>query len=318
MTEIALISLDGLDPRTIYDNEDRLPNIKEVNNTGMHGIWSTPGHTIPSYISTLTGRQYNVINFHWDEGRGDYQQHRQVKHEFMWNTIDKSMTLLNIPVLYPPEDIDDVMVCGFLTPDSLVRTNLAKPDSLQEKLNDRDYTHDIHADRTYNNLGGEGMLEYLYEIMWERLELAEELLEEYNSDLFYSVWTSTDRWFHQCTKHEENFMQMYKEVDSMVGQLIDILPDDIPIIFFSDHGFAHYPQDKGVHKGHMYDGWYSIYWDKMPDFRNDSASIFDLYPTVLNWLGEDVPIDLKGRTLFNREDQDKQVESRLRDLGYLE
>jgi len=104
--ELALISFDGLDPRVLYRNEDRLPNFSEFMESSMHGKWNTPGHTIPSFISTLTGKNYPVVNFHWDEGRGDFQRHRQTEMEFMWDVCESSMTLLNMPVLYPPEEID--------------------------------------------------------------------------------------------------------------------------------------------------------------------------------------------------------------------
>lgn len=316
--KLAMVAFDGLDPRIVMDKDNDLPNLQGFMEDSMHGEWTTPGHTIPSFTATLTGRQYNVTNFHWDEGRGDYQRHRQTGFDYLWDIIDSSMTIVNSPVLYPPEEIDDVMICGFLTPDSLTEQNLARPMEVQKILNERDYIPDIPADDTYDKLGQEGMLDLLSDMMMKRVDISEYLIEEYDSDLFYGVWTSTDRWFHQCHKHGHDYMPLYHAADAVTGEMLNIIPDDVPIIMFSDHGFAHFPYDEGVHKGHMYRGWYSVNHENIDGYRDDSASIFDLFPTIVNYLGGEVPEGIEGRVLLHTESQEEQVESRLRDLGYLE
>jgi len=284
----------------------------------MHGKWKTPGHTIPSFTATMTGRQYNVCNFHWDDGKGEYQRHRQTGFDYLWEQTEASMSLLNIPTLYPPEEIDDAMVSGFLTPDDLVESNLARPLELQKYLKKIDYTHDVHADNTYDELGGEGMLEYLDSIMRTRADAATHIIEEYDSDLFYGVWTSPDRWFHQCHLHDEEIMPMYEKADELLDYMLKLLPDEVPLVVFSDHGFGHFSGDKVVHKGHMYEGFYAVRTEAVPSYRDDSASIFDLHPTVLNYLEGETAENSKGRVLFHQESQDQQVKDRLEDLGYLE
>lgn len=318
MTELALIAFDGLDPRVIEDNREELPNLDAFMSDSIHGRWQTPGHTIPSYTATLTGKQYNNCNFHWDEGGGDYQKHRQTEFSFMWDDVEFNMTLLNMPTLYPPEDIDDAMVCGFLTPDSLTTENLARPMEVQQMLNEMNYTPDVPADETYAELGGEEMKNKLQGMMHQKVNVARDLIKKYNSELFYGVWTETDRWFHQCQKHNEDHWPLYQTADDVAGKMIEMLPNDIPIIMFSDHGFAHFEHDDGVHKGHMYEGWYSINAPGVDGYRDDSANLFDLYPTVLNYFGEDIPQFTKGRVLLHHEEQDDEVRQRLEDLGYLE
>jgi len=316
--KLALISFDGLDPRVIYKNRDDLPAFDSLLNNSMHGKWQTPGHTIPSFTATLTGMQYNECNFHWDGGRGNYQRHRQTGYGYLWDVVDNDMTLLNIPVLYPPEEIDDAMICGFLTPDDVTDTNLARPQEVQDYLNQNDYLHDVPASETYKQLGGEDMLDLLQNVMIDRVDVAKWLIDQYNSDLFYGVWSSTDRWFHQCKLHDEPIMPMYKTADQVLDQILDLIPDDIPKIIFSDHGFAHFSNDEGVHKGHMYEGFYAIQTEKTPNYRDDSLSIFDLFPTVVNYFDGEIPEMTKGKILFHREEQDQQVKDRLSDLGYLE
>jgi predicted AlkP superfamily phosphohydrolase/phosphomutase len=318
MTELALIALDGLDPRVVYNNPELVPNITELMDECVHGKWQTPGHTIPSYIATLTGEKYEVCNFHWDGGRGQYQRHRQTEFEFLWDTLDSSMTLVNMPVLYPPEDIDDAMVCGFLTPDGVVETNLARPQEAQDICNDMGYIHDVHADDTFEELGEDGMLKLLDKMARKRLNLSKKLIEKYNSDLFYGVWTGTDRWFHQCQKHDVPYEPLYEIADDVVGEMLKILPDDIPLVVFSDHGFGHFDADDPVHKGHMYEGWYTIRHEGLQSYRDDTANIMDLHPTVVNYLSGDPPENHNGRILFHTEEQSGQVRDRLDDLGYLD
>lgn len=316
--ELALISFDGIDPRVIYNNRDELDAFDSLIDESMHGEWSTPGHTIPSFTATLTGRQYNEVNFHWDDDGGNYQRHRQTGYDYLWDVCDSSMTLLNIPVIYPPEDIDDAMVCGFLTPDEVADSNLARPQEVQDMINDLDYIHDVHADKTYESLGGDGMVDHLQDMMHTRVDAAEHLIDEYDSDLFYGVWTATDRWFHQCHLHGEDFMPLYRAADEVLSRILNIIPSDVPLICFSDHGFAHFPGDEGVHKGHAYKGWYSIRTDEVPSYRDDSLSIFDLFPTVVNYLEGDVPDGYTGRIMFHTKEQGEQVKDRLDGLGYLE
>lgn len=315
---LALLGFDGLDPEVIYDNPDRLPNIHQFMQHSMHGEWNTPGHTIPSFTAALTGRKYNVTDFRWDKEDGGYQRHRQTGYEYIWDVCDSSMTIINNPVLYPPEDIDNAMVCGFLTPDGVTDSNLARPMEVQDKINEMDYIVDVEAHSLYEELGADGMIDYLCEMMDKRAELASWLIDKYNSDLFFCTWTAPDRWFHVAFMEDEDYMPLYEKVDEMFKKIVSLPRGDIPVIAFSDHGFRHHEHHNGVHKGHRYKGWYSINSDLTPSYRDDSVNILDLFPTVVNYLGGGIPSGTMGRVLFHPEEQNESVESKLRDLGYLE
>lgn len=316
--KLALISFDGLDPRVIYDHSDELTTLHSLMDESMHGFWRTPGHTIPSYMTTITGLPTSTTKFRWDEGEGGFARHRQVEREFLWEAVDASMTLLNIPVIYPPEEIDDCMVAGMLCPDELATSNLATPDSAQEILNDIGYIHEVRADKVFEELGPDGMFELLEKSMITRTMAAEQLIDEFGSDLFYGVWTAPDRWFHRHQTHGVDYWPMYERVDEVLSQILEFIPDDVPLVVFSDHGFAHFPRDEPGPMGHMYEGWYAIKHPDIPSYRDDTANIMDLYPTVVNYLGGEPPETGKGRILFHREDQDESVKDRLRDLGYME
>lgn len=315
--KLALISFDGLDPRIIYDNPVELPTMHKFMNNAVHGKWRTPGHTIPSYIQTLTGLQYNQTDFYWDITNGGFGRHRQTGFDFIWDITDINMTLLNMPVLYPPEEIDDAMVCGLLTPDGVSDRNIAKPNDVQKMLNDMNYVADIDAEKYYEKYGGE-MPTYLSGIMNKRVDVAEKLINQYDSDLFYGVWTMTDRWFHMAGKYDHSYLQMYRYSDDILLEILNIIPKDVPLLIFSDHGFSHYPNDPGVQKGHMYEGWYAFRHPEVPPHRDDSANIQDVFPTVLNYFNEDIPDYSKGRIMFHNEEQDQEVIDRLNGLGYLE
>lgn len=315
--EIGLIAFDGLDPRVVYGNEDKLTNLHNFMEESMHGKWRTPGHTIPSFTATVTGRKYNEVDFHWDGREGGYQRHRQTGYDYIWDVCDSSMTLMNIPTLYPPEDIEDAMVCGFLTPESVVDSNIALPQKVQEKVNEIDYIHDVRTDRDYNELGPDGLFDLLCEMMETRLELAEWLVDEYDSDLFYGAWTAPDRWFHKAIQCGHDHVKMYEEVDRLLPRILDLIPDGAPTVVFSDHGFGHHHGDDIVHKGHMYEGWYSIQTSHLPEYRDDSLNILDLYPTVVNYLEGEVPEHARGRVLFHNEEQEEDVKDRLGGLGYM-
>ncbi len=104
------------------------------------------------------------------------------------------------------------------------------------------------------------------------------------------------------------YMGLISEVDHHIGQVIDCLKrtgqwDDTLIVFTSDHG-----EELGDHglwgKGGFYDGSYHV-----PLIVRDPAvdggsrvSAFtehvDLAPTILNWLGKDIPHVWDGRSLL--------------------
>lgn len=316
--KLALISFDGIDPRVIYDNEIKLPHFHNFMDDAMHGIIQTSGHTIPSYIQTLTGLPYHETNFYWDVETGGFNRHRQTGYEFIWDFCEASMTLLNIPVIYPPEDINGVIISGMLAPDDVADTNLTTDDEVQQKLNEINYIHEVRADEVFDELGAEGMLNLLYETMDKRVEAAEWLINNRDNDLFYGVWTSTDRWFHRHHTHGVDYFKMYQKANDVLNQLLNIIPDDVPIWLFSDHGFAHLPQDDPVHTGHMYEGWYAVQHPSLPAHRNDSMNIFDIFATTVNYLECNKPAGTKGRIQFHREDQNQEVQDKLKDLGYME
>jgi len=315
--KLALVSFDGLDPRVIYDHPDELPNLHSLMDESIHGFWRTPGHTIPSYITTLTGLPTSTTKFRWDEGEGGFARHRQVEREFLWEAVNASMTLLNIPVIYPPEEIDDCMVAGMLCPDELAKNNLATPSSAQEILNDIGYIHEVRADKVFDEVGAQGMWDLLSESMVTRTTAANRLIRQFDSELFYGVWTAPDRWFHRHQTHGVDYFQMYERADEELDSILDIIPDGVPLVVFSDHGFAHFKRDEPATMGHMYEGFYCIRHPDLPSYRDDTANIEDLFPTVVNYLGGEPPDNGRGRILFHREDQDESVQSRLRDLGYL-
>ena len=316
--KMALLSFDGIDPRVIYKNRDELDAFDKLIEQSVHGEWKTPGHTIPSYIATLTGKPYPEHNFYWDVNEGGFARHRQVSTNYLWELIDASMTLLNIPVLYPPESIDDCMVCGMLTPDNVAEQNLALPPEAQDILNDIGYIHEVRADKKFNELGADRMYDRLCDAMDKRVTAAELLIDEYNSDIFYGVWTAPDRWFHRQHVNDVNYYKMYKKADSILDDMLDIVPDEIPIVAFSDHGFAHFPDDVPASMGHMTEGWYAIRKQSLPSYRDDSASLYDLFPTVVNYFDGETPEFTKGKILFHNDEDNQQVKDRLDDLGYLE
>jgi len=316
--KLALISFDGLDPRVIFNNKDDLPAFSQLIDESITGKWKTPGHTIPSYIATLTGRSYPETNFYWDTADGGFARHRQVERKYLWEVIDNSITLLNIPVLYPPENINDCMVCGMLTPDSVSDTNIALPPDAQEMLNDIGYIHEVRADKTFEELGAANMFKLLCTSMDKRVEAAELLIDEYDSDLFYGVWTAPDRWFHRHHVNDVDYYKMYEKADSILRDILTILPDEIPKIFFSDHGFSHFPDDEPATMGHMTDGWYAIRKNNLPSYRDDSANILDVFPTVVNYFNDETPKFTKGRVLFHSDEDNQHIKDRLDDLGYLE
>jgi predicted AlkP superfamily phosphohydrolase/phosphomutase len=197
-------------------------------NPGEHGVFGftdiAPGTyrtTFPNY-SNLRARPF------WErEGSG-----RSV--------------IINVPTTYPAREMNGVHISGFVALD-LERATY--PPSLVPALQDMDYRIDVDSQKAHETLGF--FLRDLDKTLQARIDFYRHLWREEYWDTFMLVFTGTDRLAHflwdayedDSHEHHEAFLEHFRQIDEVIGEVADSLTDGDALIMLSDHGFERLKRD---------------------------------------------------------------------------
>ncbi len=168
---------------------------------------------------------------------------RDLQEMTLWtrlNEAGKRVSVMNVPITYPPQDIDGIMISGFLCTD-LARG--VRPVALLPRLRELDYRIDPDP-----NLGMTNRARYLEEIfatLASRRRAVFELMQD-EWDFFMVHVMMTDRINHFFwadgeepeAKFHSEFWEFYSEVDRFVGDVASHLTNDTKLLLLSDHGFC--------------------------------------------------------------------------------
>ena len=163
----------------------------------------------------------------------------------MLNAQGKKTIAINVPLTYPPLDVNGIMVSCFLC------TDLARgvtPRSLLPRLEALDYRIDPDP-----ALAATDRRAYFDEILATFRARRRALLDLFQEpwDLFMCHVMMTDRVNHffwkdghdQESPFHDRFWSFYQEVDDLVGEVDSLLPTDVEFLLLSDHGFCELKQE---------------------------------------------------------------------------
>lgn len=152
----------------------------------------------------------------------------------------KKVLIMNVPLTYPPEEVNGILISGFLSTDV---KKCVYPDSLTQYLIDRDYVIDVdprlgHTDR-------KKFMEGLYRALDIRMEVFHDLISKDNYDIAQCHIMETDRINHffwgdyiMGGEFKDDFDKFYIKLDEWIGKTYSVLNDRDKIIVLSDHGFC--------------------------------------------------------------------------------
>ena len=183
--------------------------------------------------------------------------------EDLWSILsraDKRVFGMNVPTSYPPRTVNGIMIGGFLAP-SLEK--VAYPASVGEYLKSIDYQ--IDSDAALARRDKRAMLGNLNETLDRRMEAMFHFLHMENWDFFHTHIMGSDRINHFLwEKMERNdpefapaFFGYYRRIDDYIGRLLDMLPESVPLMIFSDHGFCAIKQEVLLSRYLVELGWTS-------------------------------------------------------------
>src|SRR5205085_10544027 len=144
----VIFGVDGLTFRIINPLIERgeLPNFKKLRDEGCEAILESkyPPLTPPAWTSLSTGLKparhgvYDFWMYERQECGTDRKAHVQTKRRggmLIWNILSeygKKVLVINVPVTYPPEAVNGIMISGYMTPSSSV--DFTYPANFKEEL----------------------------------------------------------------------------------------------------------------------------------------------------------------------------------------
>ncbi len=175
----------------------------------------------------------------------------------LWEAVsnaEKRVVVVNFPMTYPPQPVNGYLITGMLTPYNA--TVFTYPPELADTLGD--YQIDLQYSRKDDRIDidaypeGVRLINELRDMTCQRGEVSLRLMQETRWDLFAVAFTATDRISHffwpSLVDPEEGQPEIvaatesyYRELDQIIGQLINKAGSETVVIIVSDHGFGYAP-----------------------------------------------------------------------------
>jgi len=260
--KVIVIGWDGATRKVIERGLDEgwLPSLKSFSNNGrlLDLISTIPFATVPAWTSCFTGvnpGKHGYFDF-TELIKGTYKirftNGSFRKFPAVWNWISragKNAIVAGVPGTYPIEEINGIMVSGFISP-------------LPGKLTpDQVYPEKLYP--IVKNWGYGGINETIIrkkkhqkiiDILIDRIKRKEhiilELLRNYDWDLFIAVFNESDTvshhfwmfWDDHSPRHQQGFKEaipiVYKHLDNTLGRILkEAEKNDCLVMLVSDHGF---------------------------------------------------------------------------------
>ncbi len=247
MSKVAVIGLDGatwriLDPLIA---EGKLPFFQKLKEEGVWGELetTTPPVTASAWPSFMTGKKpesHGIYGFELiDDNSVHYINGSYIKDERFWEVASKngkSTCVANVPVTYPPHEVNGVMVSGMTTPSE--NSDFTYPEDLKEELLE-EHDYEIEAQGLYS-LKDEDFLDEIYRVYDKRKKALKDLKNREDWDLFVSVLRITDILTHfYWDPQQQEVEDLFKDVDSYLSHLVGELTDEgYQVLLMSDHGMV--------------------------------------------------------------------------------
>ncbi|MFP8891777.1 alkaline phosphatase family protein [Natrialbaceae archaeon A-CW2] len=291
---VAFIGIDGVPYSLLADNRDRFPTFDALAKEGTAAEISSivPPESSACWPALTTGvnpGETGVYGFQ-DREIGTYETYvpmgREVQATRLWNRVtdaNRNATVFNVPVTFPPQRDIQRMVSGFLSPGL---EKAAFPDDVRQQLESLDYRIDVNpklgheADKT-------AFIEDAHETLDARFEAFRHYLEEDDWDLFFGVFMTTDRVNHflfkdyeQDGEYHDEFLEFYEKLDDYIGQIRDLLPDDVTLVVASDHGFTSLEYEVHFNEWLRQEGWLSFDTDSPQELADiaDETRAYSFIP----------------------------------------
>lgn len=242
MVDVIVLGLDGANWNLVdpWLKTGRLPNLQTLRSSGTHGDLESclPPVTCPNWRCYSTGKNPgNLGAFWWEridtEARSLSTPNSRSFHSHNYwdylNDEEESVGIVNLPMTYPPFEIDDYMIAG--GPGSEA-TDYATPDDVQNELDELDYA--LHPPRSIRSPDDYDAAADIVDLVENRFSTFLNLLQSRDVDMahltaFYS--NVLQHWFWR----DEPTKQVWDVIDRYIGRIRHEFPE-ATLVLMSDHG----------------------------------------------------------------------------------
>jgi predicted AlkP superfamily phosphohydrolase/phosphomutase len=264
--KVLVIGLDGASPLLVekWMQSGSLPTLTKIMvNGGYTKLRSVmPVLSSAAWSSFMTGMNPGKHGIYDFARRDEHSYRLQVVHRehnrapSLWRLLsdhNRRVAVMNVPLTYPPERVNGVLVSGLGTPNYKIFTH---PAQLSQELLQWGYR--INKDLVYKPGNEQKYLDHLYEIAQRQHDAALRLMSMEAWDLFTIVFFDTDQVAHYFWKYmdpthpdhpprthgfEDAIEKFYRQMDNYVQDLVDAAGDHTNLFVVSDHGAGPYVQD---------------------------------------------------------------------------
>lgn len=252
--KVILLGFDGMTWRVTkpYVEAGFMPNFKKVMERGAWGVLrsTTPPITPPGWVSLATGKhpgKHGVYDFSKIEGYGTklVTKCTSPDAEPIWSILSrhgKKVAVLNVPLTYPPDEVNGIMISGMMTPG--VDSDFTFPRSFKNELMELvpDYRLDAVDEECIYSGDKNLLLNNIIGITEDGRKLLKYTWQKDGWDLFYTVFIGPDRLQHS---HWDEIISMapecvnyFKLLDDILGDILELMGKDTALLVVSDHGFV--------------------------------------------------------------------------------
>jgi predicted AlkP superfamily phosphohydrolase/phosphomutase len=264
-SKLIILGLDGGSPDLIraWADEGRLPHFARLLGESAWGeLRSTdPPMTFPGWSSLLTGEnpgRHGVYDF-THRRIGTYEiavtNAADRRARTFWKILSdagKRVASIGVPVTYPPEPVNGIMISGFDAPANDAR--IMYPPELYGELKDAVGGYIVSPDFARHVAKGriDAAVSALLESVERKWATALHVLQKDQWDCLMIVFGETDAAIHYLWKYHDPesphfdpqaaegvpdpVLEIYRKVDQFVGQLLDDWTSDATLMLVSDHG----------------------------------------------------------------------------------
>ncbi len=263
---VIVIALDGAtwDLARPWMEAGHLPNLARLVASGASAEMQAelPPSSVPNWPAFMTGKNAARHGCPWwlqrDAGgrldRVPIDSH-SVQGDTLWSYASahgKKVIVQNVPVTYPVEPVNGVLISGLLTP----RTagDFVYPPELKPQLDAAVGGYQIYPQGGYAHGREQAYLEALLANIRLHAQAADWLLRNHDWDFFMLVLGPTDEGAHkywhymdpahhlyrpeEATRFGDSIRQMYTAADEAIGLLSAHAAEGDTVIVMSDHGFG--------------------------------------------------------------------------------
>lgn len=264
MNKVAVFGLDGATFSIIRPavEQGSLPNLGALLRGGAYGeLESTiPPITAAAWVTFQTGVNPGEHGaFDWlVREPGSYRLRpisaAMIRQPRLWDYIGRlggKVGVVGLPVTYPPQPVNGFLICGLLTPQG---GRWTYPEELAAELEASVGRFPFMPDHWSGRHQARGWLAGLKRSIGQRARVALHLLRRYRHDwdLFILHFMETDPVQHQMWHLRDGLprpayrvdlegdpiLEVYREVDRALGELLAELPPETKVFVISDHGFG--------------------------------------------------------------------------------